>query len=88
MRDFFKEKFTADELASLLKSLGLTAHDVVSRKSPAYKQMGLDRREVGDAELLALMVQEPRLLKRPLVVIRNKPHWYNTKDGLVPLKTS
>ncbi len=47
--------------------------DVVSVKSPAYKKMGLDRREVSDEELLALMVEEPRLLRRPLVVIDGKP---------------
>ncbi len=62
-----------DELRGLLKSLNLTAHDVVSSKSPAYKKLGLDRREVSDEELLTLMVQEPRLLRRPLIVIDGKP---------------
>ncbi len=46
---------------------------MVSVKSPAYKKMGLDRRQVSDEELLALMVQEPRLLRRPLIVIDGKP---------------
>ncbi len=67
-RDFFKQGFTVAELKSLLKSLHLKAHDVVATKSPAYKKMGLDRREVSDEELLALMVEEPRLLRRPLIV--------------------
>ncbi len=62
-----------DELRALLKSLGLSAHDVVSMKSPAYKKMGLDQRTVSDEELLALIVQEPRLLRRPLIVIDGKP---------------
>jgi arsenate reductase (glutaredoxin) len=48
-------------------------HDVVATKSPAYKRMGLDKRTVSDDELLALMVQEPRLLRRPLVVVDGKP---------------
>mgnify|MGYP001559631404 FL=1 len=72
-RDFFKKSFTVDELRALLKSLNLTARDVVSTKSPAYKKLGLDKREVSDDELLALMVQEPRLLRRPLVVVDGEP---------------
>ncbi len=69
-------------MRSLLRSLKLTAHDVVSTKSPAYKKMGLDKREVGDDELLALMVEEPRLLRRPLVVINGKPIIGFDRDAL------
>ena len=60
-------------MRSLLKSLHLTAHDVLSTKSPAYKKMGLDGCAVSEKELLELMVQEPRLLRRPLFVIDGKP---------------
>ncbi|MBI4788321.1 MAG: hypothetical protein HY782_14915 [Chloroflexi bacterium] len=35
--------------------------------------MRLGEREVGEEELLKLMVQEPRLLRRPLVVVDGKP---------------
>jgi arsenate reductase-like glutaredoxin family protein len=48
-----------DDLRALLNSLKLTAHQVVSTKSPSYKLLGLDERGVLDEELLALMVQEP-----------------------------
>ncbi len=72
-RDFFKQAFTVAELRALLKSLHLTPHDVLSVKSPAYKAMGLAGRELGAEELLALMVQEPRLIRRPLVVINGRP---------------
>jgi len=56
-----------------LKSLALTAHQVVSIKSPAYKKMGLDASKLSEEELLALMIQEPRLLRRPLVIVDGKP---------------
>jgi arsenate reductase-like glutaredoxin family protein len=49
--------------------LKLAPHEVVSTKSPAYKKLGLDKRDVSGEELLSLMVQEPRLLRRPLVVV-------------------
>ncbi len=57
----------------MLKSLKLEPRDVLSTKSPAYKKLGLDRRELSDDELLALMVQEPRLLRRPLIVVDGHP---------------
>ena len=65
--------FTLDELRALLKSLKLTPRDVVATKSPAYKKLGLDKRAVSDDELLALMTQEPRLLRRPLIVVDGEP---------------
>lgn len=67
-REFFKNRLTRDELGSLLQSVGLTARDVLSTRSRPYKDMGLADKEPGDDELLDLMVQEPRLLRRPIVI--------------------
>lgn len=71
-RDFFQERFTADELKGLLERAGLTPAGVLSRRSPAYKDLNLDGRELTDGELLALMIQEPRLLRRPLIIAGEK----------------
>lgn len=72
-RDFFKEPFTADELRALLKSLNLTARDVLSTKSPSLRKMKIDPKTKSDEELLRLMVKEPRLIRRPLLVVGGKP---------------
>jgi Spx/MgsR family transcriptional regulator len=66
-RDYFKDRFSVDELSSLLHSLNLTAHDVLSTRAGKYKELGLDRREVSEDELLQLMTEQPTLLRRPLV---------------------
>jgi arsenate reductase (glutaredoxin) len=60
-------------LRTLLKSLQLTAHEAASTKSPAYKKLGLDQHTVTEDALMALMVQEPRLLRRPLIVVNGRP---------------
>ena len=60
-------------MRALLKSLKLTAHDVISIKSPSYRKLKLDAAKLSEEELLRLMVQEPRLLRRPLIVIDGKP---------------
>lgn len=61
---------------------------MVSTKSPAYKKMGLDEREMSDEELLALMVDEPRLLRRPLIVSEGKPYFFKPPDQLVPISVA
>ena len=66
-RDYFKERFTVEELRGVLDSVGLTAHEVLSKRAKAYAELVGDR-DLADDELLALMVQEPTLLRRPLAV--------------------
>jgi len=66
-RDYFKERFTVEELRAILADAGLTPHDVLSRRAKAYATLVGDR-DLAAEELLALMVQEPTLLRRPLAV--------------------
>lgn len=66
-RDYFKERFTVEELRAVLADAGLTPRDVLSRRAKAYATLIGDR-ELADEELLALMVREPTLLRRPLAV--------------------
>lgn len=67
-REYFKDRLTRDELKSLLDSVNLTASDVLSTRSRPYREMGLAGKDVTDDELLDLMIEEPRLLRRPIVV--------------------
>ncbi|MSQ10743.1 MAG: hypothetical protein EXR52_07040 [Dehalococcoidia bacterium] len=65
-RDFFKQKFTVDELKQLLGRRPVK--DVFAAKSPSVKKLGLDAATMTDAEMLEWIVKEPRLLRRPLLV--------------------
>jgi arsenate reductase-like glutaredoxin family protein len=53
-----------------LKALfaGADPRDYVNPKSPAFKTMGLRGKTLNPVDALKLMVQEPNLLKRPLVI--------------------
>lgn len=66
-RDYFRDRFTRDELRGILESAGLTPRDVLSKRARAYKELVSDR-ELTDDQLLDLMIQEPTLLRRPLVI--------------------
>lgn len=69
VRDYFKDRFTVEELRDLLASLGLRPVDVLSRRARAYKELvGGREADLPDDEILALMVREPTLLRRPLTV--------------------
>jgi arsenate reductase-like glutaredoxin family protein len=60
-------------LRALFKSLGIAPRDALSLKSPAFRALKLDAEKMSDAKIIALMIQEPRLIKRPLIVIDGKP---------------
>ena len=66
-RDFFKDPFSEDELRGLMNVHAST--DLFSWRSPSFKAMGLDADSLGDDDLVRLMLQEPRLIRRPLVQI-------------------
>lgn len=66
-RDFFRNRFSRDELADVLASAGLTPRDVLSKRARAFEELVGDRDLTGD-QLLDLMIQEPTLLRRPLII--------------------
>lgn len=56
------------ELRELLRKLGSGPREVLRMREPLVKELGLDRPEIGDDELIALMVEHPALVQRPIVV--------------------
>ncbi len=64
-RDFFAEPFTVDELRDVIGARPVS--DFFSWRSPSFRKMGLDRDALSDDRLLELMVEEPRLIRRPLI---------------------
>lgn len=68
IREFFKQRFTVAELKDLLKTTGLSVSDILSVRSTPYKEMGLATRNLSEEAILQLMTEEPRLIRRPLLV--------------------
>jgi arsenate reductase len=56
------------ELRGLLRRMGCGPRDVLRMREPLAKELGLDRAEVSDEQLIAQMVAHPALLQRPIVV--------------------
>ena len=66
-RDFFKDGFEEAELRDLLGDT--PPADVFSWRSPSARKLGLDRDTVTADELIRLMLDEPRLIRRPLIQV-------------------
>jgi arsenate reductase (glutaredoxin) len=72
-RDFFKNKFSREEIIELLQRR--PASDMFNPRSPSVKSMGLDPAKLSNDKLIDLMLQEPRLVRRPVVRIDDKVYF-------------
>ena len=66
-RDFFQDPLSEAELRALLGDR--SPADIFSWKSPSFRKMGIDRGSLDDDGMIALMLEEPRLIRRPITAI-------------------
>lgn len=69
-RDYFKEPLTESELLELASLSSMS--DLFAWRSPSFKKMGLSGQELSESELLKMMLEEPRLLRRPVTRVGDK----------------
>jgi arsenate reductase (glutaredoxin) len=70
--DYLKTPPSAAELKAILRKLGLTPRDILRTGETIYAELGLKTRDLDDDALIALMVKNPILIERPIVVAGNK----------------
>jgi len=54
---------------------GRPASEMFNPRSPSIKSMGLEPAKLNNGELIDLMLQEPRLIRRPVVRIDGKVYF-------------
>ena len=64
-RDFFADPLSEQELRDLIGNR--PASQIFSWNSPSFKKLGVAREDLDDDRLIRLMLDEPRLIRRPLV---------------------
>ena len=69
-RDFFKETFSESEIRELAAMAG--TENIFARRSPSLKKLSLADKELSDDEMVKLMLQEPKLIRRPLIKVGDK----------------
>ena len=67
IREYLKQPPSRDELARLYARAGISPSEGLRAKEPLAEELGLNRPEATDDEVLDAMVRHPILINRPLV---------------------
>jgi arsenate reductase len=70
--DYLKTPPTAAELKAILRKLGMKPRDLLRTGEMLYAELGLKTPKLADDALVALMVKNPILIERPIVVAGGK----------------
>jgi arsenate reductase (glutaredoxin) len=66
--DYQTSGLSKEELCDLLAKLDLSPTAILRMREPLVKELSLDDPQVSDERLIALMVEYPALVQRPIVV--------------------
>ncbi|MCA9565503.1 MAG: arsenate reductase (glutaredoxin) [Myxococcales bacterium] len=67
VRKYLEEPPTAEEISDALDKLGIGPRELLRRGEEAYKAKGLKDPKLSDKALIQAMVEEPKLIERPIV---------------------
>jgi len=74
IRLYIKETFTRDELLDVLKRMNIEAKDLIRTQETLYKSEYKNMNFNND-EWIDIMLENPKLIKRPIVVSNNIAIW-------------
>ena len=65
--NYYVEPLSKKKLTELVRKLDLKPRELLRKSEPIYKELGLAEDKFSDSELIALMVEHPDLMQRPIV---------------------
>ena len=66
--NYYEKPLSVDELRKLTRKLGIAPRELLRKDEQVYRDLGLAKRQFSDDELIELMVENPDLIQRPIVV--------------------
>lgn len=66
--EYLKDPPDSTTLKKIIKMLGISPVDLIRKKEPAYKELGLADQTHDDDALIQAMADHPALIERPIVV--------------------
>jgi len=67
--EYLKNDFTAENIKDIMKKLGISdVKEMLRTKEKEYKALGLDDKSKTEDEIIDLVVQNPKLVERPIVI--------------------
>lgn len=70
--NYYETPLTVPELRKLIDKLGIAPRDLLRKGEQVYRDLGLAKSDLSDEELIRVMVENPDLIQRPIVVRGNK----------------
>jgi arsenate reductase (glutaredoxin) len=70
--NYYEIPLTAQRLRELIDKLGMTAREILRRDEPLARHLDLGEGGLSDDELMKVMVENPDLIQRPIVVRGDK----------------
>jgi arsenate reductase len=55
------------KLRELIRKMQIAPRELLRTGEPAFRELGLNARDLSDEEIIALLVKHPELLQRPIV---------------------
>lgn len=68
LRLYLEQPLTVTELKALLSKLGIKPRELLRKGEAAYKELNLNDETLKDAALIKAMVENPKLIERPIGV--------------------
>lgn len=66
--EYLKSPPTAEELDSILKKLNREPQELMRKGEKIYRELNLAEQEMSREEAIAVMVEHPKLIERPIVI--------------------
>lgn len=70
--EYLKTPPNHEELANIVELLAISPRDLCRKKETEYKEVGLDNESLSDQDIMDLMIQNPKVIERPIVVNNGK----------------
>jgi len=65
--NYYTEPLSRKKLTELLGKMNMKPRDLLRKGEAVYKELGLAEDKFSDSELIALMIENPDLIQRPIV---------------------
>lgn len=69
---YLDEQPSATQVSDILAKLGITPRELLRNSEAAYKEQNLKDKTLSDEYLINAMVNEPKLIQRPIVINGNQ----------------
>lgn len=79
--NYIKEGIREDEVKEIIKKTGLPAEELIRKQEDVYKKE-LKGKKLTEVEWIKAIVENPKLLKRPIVINNDKAVWADPPENL------